>query len=497
MKKGSICKGSVEYVDFPGKGMVKLDEEYGTDIPALVKDVLPGQRVTVRIKKKKNDIYEAMLISVDEKAPNEIEAPCPHFSTCGGCTYQNLSYSDQIKLKDSQMRRIFKDYLYCYEGTYESPVNEAYRNKMEFSFGDGCKGGELELGLHKKGSFYDILSVNECRIVDEDYRKILSETLSYFRGKGCTYFHKITHEGFLRHLLVRKAVRTGEILICLVTSSDIPADTPCTEVSIIDDWKESMLALDLKGKIAAVLHIINDSLSDVVKSDETRVLFGQDYFYEELMGLKFKISPFSFFQTNSLSAEIIYGTVREYIGDNLGDKADKTVFDLYSGTGTIAQMIAPVAGKVIGIEIVEEAVKAAKENAKLNGLDNCEFIAGDVLKKLDEITDRPDYIILDPPRDGVNPKALRKIIDYGVDNIIYIACKPTSLARDLEIFTAYGYKPVRMRAVDQFPGTVHVEVVSLLQRVSNTRERAITLDVEMEDYHRIKNGTGVTADATE
>ena len=497
MKKGSICKGSVEYVDFPGKGMVKLDEEYGTDIPALVKDVLPGQRVTVRIKKKKHDIYEAMLISVDEKAPNEIEAPCPHFGTCGGCTYQNLSYPDQIKLKDSQMRRIFKDYLYCYEGTYESPVNEAYRNKMEFSFGDGCKGGELELGLHKQGSFYDILSVKECRIVDEDYRKILSETLGYFRGKGCTYFHKITHEGFLRHLLVRKAVRTGEILICLVTSSDIPADTPCTEVSIIDDWKEAMLALDLKGRIAGVLHIINDSLSDVVKSDETRVLFGQDYFYEELMGLKFKISPFSFFQTNSLSAEIIYGTVREYIGDNLGDKADKTVFDLYSGTGTIAQMIAPVAGKVIGIEIVEEAVEAAKENAKLNGLDNCEFIAGDVLKKLDEITDRPDYIILDPPRDGVNPKALRKIIDYGVDNIIYIACKPTSLARDLEIFTAYGYKPVRMRAVDQFPGTVHVEVVSLLQRVSNTRERTITLDVEMEDYHRIKNGTGVTADATD
>ena len=163
------------------------------------------------------------------------------------------------------------------------------------------------------------------------------------------------------------------------------------------------------------------------------------------------------------------------------------MFDLYSGTGTIAQMIAPVAGKVIGIEIVEEAVEAAKENAKLNGLDNCEFIAGDVLKKLDEITDRPDYIILDPPRDGVNPKALRKIIDYGVDNIIYIACKPTSLARDLEIFTAYGYKPVRMRAVDQFPGTVHVEVVSLLQRMSNTLKKTITLDVDMEDYHRIKS----------
>ena len=487
MKKGSICKGTVEYVEFPGKGMVKLDEEYGTDIPAVVKDVLPGQRVTLRIKKKKHDIYEAVLISIDEKAPNEITPLCPHFEICGGCTYQNLSYADQIALKDSQMRKIFKDYLYCYEGTYESPVNEAYRNKMEFSFGDGCKGGELELGLHKKGSFYDIVSVRECRIVDEDYRKILAETLSYFKGKECTYFHKITHEGFLRHLLVRKAVRTGEILICLVTSSDIPADTPCTEVSIIDDWKEAMLALNLKGKIAGVLHIINDSLSDVVQSDETRVLYGQDYFYEEIMGLKFKISPFSFFQTNSLSAEIIYGTVREYIGDNLGDKADKTVFDLYSGTGTIAQMIAPVAGKVIGIEIVEEAVEAAKENAKLNGLDNCEFIAGDVLKKLDEITDKPDYIILDPPRDGVNPKALRKIIDYGVENIIYIACKPTSLARDLETLTAYGYKPVRMRAVDQFPGTVHCETVCLLNNKFVKAKDFVQIGIDAEDYYKIKD----------
>lgn len=479
MKKHELYTGVVERVDFPNKGIVKIE---GEDIPVIVKNVLPGQKVQVRVTKKKSDKAEGNLLEVVEKASNEIKPACPHFEVCGGCTYQNLSYDDQIGLKDQQLRKIFEpvvlgelkknssiygdistDYFKdIYEGVYKSPVSSEYRNKMEFSFGDRCKGGELELGLHKKGSFYDIVSVKDCQIVDEDYRKILSETLSYFKGKECTYYHKLSHEGFLRHLLVRKAVRTGEILVCLVTSSQIPKDTPCTEVSIIDDWKELMLSLDVKGKMTGILHVVNDSLSDVVQSDETRVLYGQDYFYEELLGLKFRITPFSFFQTNSLSAEVIYNTAREYIAGT--GVEGKVVFDLYSGTGTIAQMVAPVAKKVVGVEIVEEAVVAARENAKLNGIGNCEFIAGDVLKALDEISDKPDFIILDPPRDGVNPKALRKIIDYGVENIVYISCKPTSLARDLEMLIGCGYKPVRMRGVDQFPGTVHVESVCLLSR---------------------------------
>lgn len=487
MKKHEVYTGTVERVDFPNKGIVKVE---GEDIPVVVKNVLPGQTVQVRVTKKKNDKAEGNLIEVVEKAANEIESECPHFDVCGGCTYQNLSYKDQIALKDCQLKSIFgpvitkelgkNKSLYemdeeavnayfdsIYEGVYESPVSKEYRNKMEFSFGDGCKGGDLELGLHKKGSFYDIVSVKDCQIVDEDYRMILSETLSYFKGKECTYYHKLTHDGFLRHLLVRKAVRTGEILVCLVTSSQIPKDTPCTEVSIIDDWKELMLSLKLKGKYAGILHVINDSLSDVVQSDETRILYGQDYFYEELLGLKFRISPFSFFQTNSYSAEVIYNTAREYIAET--GIEGKIVFDLYSGTGTIAQLVAPVARKVVGVEIVEEAVEAAKENAKLNGITNCEFIAGDVLKALDDISDKPDFIILDPPRDGVNPKALRKIIDYGVDNIVYIACKPTSLARDLEMLIGCGYKPVRMRGVDQFCSTVHVETVVLMSKVNTVK----------------------------
>jgi len=222
--------------------------------------------------------------------------------------------------------------------------------------------------------------------------------------------------------------------------------------------KEALLNLELEGKIVGFLHILNDSLSDVVQSDETRIIYGQDYFYEKLLNLEFKITPFSFFQPNSRGAEVLYSTVRDYIGDI----NDMTVFDLFSGTGTIAQVLAPVAKQVIGVEIIEEAVEAAKENAAHNGLSNCKFIAGDVFKVLDEIEEKPDVIVLDPPRDGIHPKALPKILDYGVDKIVYISCKVTSLARDLEMIQARGYEVVKSVAVDQFCQTVHVETVVLL-----------------------------------
>lgn len=476
MKKGQIVEGRVIKLEFPNKGWVKVEDE---DLLVLVKGVLIGQYVRIRVTKKRSDKCEGNLLEVLERAFNEINPPCPHADICGGCSYQSLKYQDQCALKKTQVKTILKKAVEdnmakiggdtqlfdsVFEGIKPSPVSTEYRNKMEFSFGDSCKGGELELGLHKKGSFYDIVSVKNCMIIDNDYRQILDETLSYFRGKECTYYHKMTHDGFLRHLLVRKAVKTGEILVCLVTSSQIPADTPCCEQGLIEDWKNILLGLKYKGTVAGILHIINDSLSDVVQSDETRILYGRDYINEEVLGLKFKITPFSFFQTNTLSAEVIYETAREFI-EQAGSLESKVVFDLYSGTGTIAQLISSVASKVVGVEIVEEAVEAAKENAALNGIANCQFIAGDVLKVIDEITDKPDFIILDPPRDGVHPKALRKIIDYGVDYIVYISCKPTSLARDFEMLIGCGYIPERIVAVDQFPGTTHVETVVLMSKV--------------------------------
>ena len=322
---------------------------------------------------------------------------------------------------------------------------------MEFSFGDAEKDGPLTLGLHKKGSTYDVLTASDCKLVHEDLTKILTCVLDYCKEQEFTYYHKMRHEGYLRHLLLRRGNTTGEILINLVTTTQLNPD--------LSELVERLMALSLEGKIVGILHILNDSLADLVQSDETRVLYGQDYFYENLLGLKFKITPFSFFQPNSLGAEVLYETARSYIGDT----RDMTVFDLYSGTGTISQILAAVAKKVIGVEIVEEAVVAARENAERNGIKNCEFIAGDVLKVLDEIEEKPDFIVLDPPRDGIHPKALPKIIEYQVDNLVYISCKPTSLARDLEIFLRRGYRVERCVCVDQFAQTVHTETICHLK----------------------------------
>ena len=461
MKKGDILEGIIERVDFPNKGRV-----YTEDGMVTVKNGIPGQKIRFVVHKKRKNQAEGRLLEVLETSPMEKRGPvCSNFPACGGCMYQTMLYEDQLAMKARQIKELLDTAIadagqvdaegkadYCFEGIKGSPKEFAYRNKMEFSFGDACKDGPLTLGLHKKGSTYDILTTADCKIVHEDMTKILSCVLAYFQKLGAPYYHKMSHEGYLRHLLLRRAETTGEILVNLVTTSQMEYDlTP-----LVDEIR----ALPLEGTIVGILHLINDSVADVVRSDETRILFGQDYFYETILGLRFKITPFSFFQTNSLGAEVLYSTARDYIGDT----KDQTVFDLYSGTGTIAQLLASVAKEVVGVEIVEEAVVAARENAVRNGLSNCRFLAGDVLKVLDEIPEKPDFIVLDPPRDGIHPKALPKIIAYGVEHMVYISCKPTSLARDLDVLIRSGYRVEKATCVDMFCSTVHTETVVLIQR---------------------------------
>ncbi|MDD3369798.1 MAG: 23S rRNA (uracil(1939)-C(5))-methyltransferase RlmD [Lachnospiraceae bacterium] len=463
MKKGQTGEGYVERMDFPNKGIVKSEE--GT---CVVKNALPGQKVSFRINKVRKGKAEGRLLEILEPSPTEQKDSCPHFGICGGCTYISLPYEEQTAIKQEQVRKLLDAVLkpvqpdWKFEEIKPSPCIYGYRNKMEFSFGDEYKDGPLSLGMHKRGSFYDVVTVSNCRIVDADYRNILQCTLDFFRERQIPFYHRMKQEGYLRHLLVRKAAKTGEILIALITTTQTDGFVGQEESTLLEAWKDKLEALSLDGRITGVLHTINDSVADIVQSDETILLSGRDYFVEELLGLQFKISQFSFFQTNSYGAEVLYQTARDYIG-SLGGK-DKTVYDLYSGTGTIAQLMAPVAGKVIGVEIVEEAVDAAKENARLNGLDNCEFIAGDVLKVLDSITEKPDMIILDPPRDGIHPKALTKILAYGVEHLVYISCKPTSLARDLEAFLEQGYRVERVTCVDQFPWTANVETICSLRK---------------------------------
>lgn len=467
MKKGQQIEGVVTRIDFPNKGIVTCEEGV-----CVVKNALPGQRVRAVINKARKGKAEGRLLEVLAPSPREQESPCPHFGQCGGCIYLPLPYEETLKIKEKQVKRLLEPVLsrqeeeWHFEGAKANPAVFGYRNKMEFTFGDEIKDGPLALGMHKRGSFYDIVSVRNCQIVDQDYRRILACTLDFFQeqkdqGQPVSFYHRLRHDGYLRHLLVRKAARTGEILIALVTTTQT-ADL--LEEQMLAAWREKLLQLSLQGTIVGIMHVKNDSQADVVQSDETDILYGRDYFYEELLGLQFRISLFSFFQTNSLSAELLYNTAREYILGILGEKEGQIIYDLYSGTGTIAQMLAPVAKKVIGVEIVEEAVVAARENAALNGLHNCEFVAGDVLKVLDTIAEKPDMIVLDPPRDGIHPKALDKIIQYGVEHILYISCKPTSLARDLEVFLARGYVVRRCVAVDQFSWTGHVENVVLIQR---------------------------------
>ena len=448
MKKKDIIEGKIIKTEFPNKGTFICEDQKVT-----VKGVIDGQTIKGQVTKKRKSGCVVRLLDVLEKSPLEDAKPvCPHFGICGGCFYQTVSYENQLKIKEGMVRDLLKDYVNddIWEEIKGSPKVHGYRNKMEFSFGDEVKDGPLALGMHKKNTFHDIVNITDCQIVDNDYNLIVKCALNIAQQMELPFYHKMRHEGYFRHLVVRRAESSGDILVNIVTTSQVEAD--------LTKLRDALLELPLSGKIIGILHTTNDSLADVVQADKIDILYGQDYFYEEILGLKFKISPFSFFQTNTLGAEILYKTARDFVGET----KDKVIFDLYSGTGTIAQMLAPVAKKVVGVEIVEEAVEAAKVNAELNGLDNCEFIAGDVLKVVDELEDKPDFIVLDPPRDGIHPKAIQKIIDFGVEQMVYISCKPTSLARDLEVFEAAGYKVKRATAVDQFPNTVHIETVVLL-----------------------------------
>jgi len=523
LKKGEICEGIVERVNYPNRGIVCCGE-----FRIMVKNVLPGQRVKIAISKSGRERLEGRLLEVLEKSELETGKTCGQFGICGGCTYLSLEYEVQKRIKEEQVKSALDGALadqsipYIWEGVQESPLRYEYRNKMEFTFGNAYKDGPLTLGMHKRGSFYDVVPVEDCLLIDGDYRAILKFVRSYFAQKGTSFFHRMTHEGYLRHLLVRKSRAEGSILVALVTTTQMEEGV---ERELLKDFLEGILLIEregkLKGRFAGILHILNDSPADVVKSDRTDILYGTDGFGEKILGLHFQVSTFSFFQTNSAGAELIYQTVQRYVAESsrkaMGTRTSDTdmagtdfagtemprtdkpwndtaeckkpvVFDLYSGTGTITQLMAPVAEKVIGVEIVEEAVEAARRSAKANHLENCEFIAGDVLKVLDELDDRPDFIILDPPREGIHPKALPKILDYGVDHLVYVSCKLSSLINDLKTFRARGYEVVRATAVDQFPWTANVESCVLLERVSNRKADAkIRIDIDLEDYYRIKD----------
>lgn len=451
MKKGSNIEVLIEKMEFPSKG-------YGfcEGLKVYAKNSFPGQKVLGRVSKKKKDYAEIKVNEVVERAEYEIDTKCHHFEFCGGCSSQTVPYEKQLEFKVEQVLDLFKqgnvqtgEFL----GIETSPVTWEYRNKMEFTFGDMEKGGELTLGMHLKGNPFGIVNVDGCLLVDADFRQILDLTVRYFREKELPFYKIMPRTGYLRNLIVRKSVKTGEILINLVTTTQINFD--------LTEYVNILKKASYKGVLKSILHTENDSFSEAVICNKLNVLYGEDFITENLLGLNFKISPFSFFQTNSLGAEKLYSIVRDF----MGSADNKVVFDLYCGTGTIGQIAAGKAKKVIGIELIEEAVIAANENAKLNGLNNCKFIAGDVAEAIKTIKEKPDVIILDPPRSGVHPKALDYVIKFDAKEIVYVSCNPKSLVVDLSVLEGNGYKVEKTLLMDMFPNTPHVEtVVKLIKK---------------------------------
>ena len=455
MRRGSEVTVKIERTEFPSVGISTLNDK-----EVRVKNVFPGQTIKGRVKKNRAQYTDVKLLEVLEKAPYEIEAKCPCFGICGGCSSQNLTYEKQLEFLGNEVLELFKNAEVTtgeYEGVTGSVEQWEYRNKMEFTFGDEYKGAELSLGMHMKNASFGIITVDKCKLVDEDFRKVIKATVEYFKETGLPYYRVMKREGFLRHLVIRKAKNTGELLVNLVTTTQVDFD--------LTEWANIIKGLDFDGELVSLLHTENNSFSDVVYPEKVNLLYGKDYIMEELLGLKFKISPFSFFQTNTKGAESLYSIVREFMGDS----ENKVVFDLYCGTGTIGQIVAPKAKKVIGLELIEEAVEAAKENAKLNGLDNCTFIAGDVAKTIKEVKDKPDIIILDPPRSGVSPKALEYVIDFDAKEIVYVSCNPKTLVNDLKGLVEAGYRIERTRIKDMFPNTPHGEVVVKLTKNKETK----------------------------
>lgn len=380
---------------------------------------------------------------------------CPHSEFCGGCIYQGKTYAQQLSEKESEVLRLLEDKgvkpekIDAIEGC---PSQYEYRNKMEYTFGDFVKDGEMTLGMHRKRNFMSIVTVDQCQLVDPDFNTILDAVLQFAIQRGYKAYHKRSHRGLMRNLIIRKGVRTGQLLVNIVTSSEEGFDE--------EAFVEMLQGLSLQNTIVGVLRTFNDSLADAVICDSLKVLWGRDYYEEKILGLHFRVSAFSFFQTNVEAIERLYTEALALVESFDG----KSVFDLYCGTGTITQILALRAKEVLGIELVSEAVDAARANAEENGLTNCKFLAGDVFEALQNVSEKPDVIVVDPPRVGIQPKALDKIIAYGVKEIVYISCNPKTLVENLKYMDYYGYKCKYLKPFDNFPMTKHTECICLLSK---------------------------------
>lgn len=376
---------------------------------------------------------------------------CIHSENCGGCLHQGVPYEEQLKIKEDQVKEVLeKRNIDCGEFVEieAAPHIYSYRNKMDYTFGDEVIEGPMTLGMHKRKHFMSIVTVDHCQIVPEDFNTILKNTLEFANEKGYSFYHKKRHEGLLRHLVVRAGENTGQLLVNIVTTTQSEFD---------DDAFVSMInGLDTEYEVVGILRTIHDGVADFIYVDDMTTLWGQDYYQERLLDLDFKVSPHAFFQTNTMAIERLYKDAVSLMPKG----RESTVFDVYCGTGTISLAISGYVKKVYGIELVAESVSSAKENALLNNIDNCEFLQGDAFEVMDSLDFKPDSIILDPPRVGLHPKAIKKILEYDLDEIIYVSCNPKTFAENMERFQENGYRLEYLKAYDNFPFTKHTELLT-------------------------------------
>jgi 23S rRNA (uracil1939-C5)-methyltransferase len=448
LHRGQEIDLTVDSLAFGGRGVARHGE-----LVVFVSRALPGDRVRARVTKLKRRHAEARTVEVLEAGPGRVAARCAHFGVCGGCAWQDLDYAEQVRHKaaqvDDALRRLGKIEIEL-EPIVPAAEQYGYRNKLEYSWANGPDGPSL--GFHRAGRWDELVPVETCHIASPAGNEVRRAFERWAREAGLAVYDSTTGEGYLRHLVVREGAHTGQLLAMLVTA---PGTVPEAE----------RLQAAVPESVVGVVHAENPGLAEATAGLSGSPLFGADRYEELVGGLRLAVTAGAFMQTNTVMSERLYELAIEYAGLTEADVA----WDLYCGAGAIGLLAASRAGTVVGIEIADESVERARENAERNGIGNIEFVAGDVAKSVAPLLERaprPDVVFVDPPRAGLTPKAVKRLLEIGPERIVYVSCNPTTLAPNVRSLIDAGYELVRARPVDMFPHTPHIECVALLRRAT-------------------------------
>lgn len=460
LRRGQEIETTIEKVAFGGQGIAHYD-----NVVVFVENALPGDRMKVRLRKVKKSHAFAYPVELLEPSQLRIDAPCSHFGFCGGCKWQNLDYKTQLQFKKQHviesLEHIGDIHAESVEDVMPSPLIFGYRNKMEFSFSENrwlppeeLKNPDIEkhqfsVGFHVPRFFDRIIDIEKCWLQDDQLNRILEFAKAYFKDAGIPVYHNRKHEGVLRYLVLRKSFAFDQIMVNIVTSTAIQEQ--------LRQFAEKLTAA--VPMVTSVVNNVNSRFAQIAAGEEEFPVFGDQFIKEKLGDYVFEISANSFFQTNSLQAENLYRVVESF-----ANVENKTVWDLYSGTGSIAIFLSGKAKKIIGFEILESSVADAQKNAQLNQVSNCEFIAGDIRFSMEKHSqNQPEVIICDPPRSGMHPDAVKTLVEISPQRIVYVSCNPTTLARDLSVLKEQ-YQLTKVQPLDMFPHTHHIETVCCLEK---------------------------------